>query len=112
MELGHGGLVALDERRSAHEVHEHMWGFIAGESCGNCAPCRVGSMRGLEAARRLSGGDDGPGSRATLRRVLDILGSASLCGLGLGFAPSMESLARVYGDELEPGGVLSGRAGR
>ena len=41
---------------------------------------------------------------ATLRRVVDILGSASLCGLGLGFAPSVESLARVYADELDPDG--------
>lgn len=112
VELGHGGLVALDEGRTAHEVHEHMWGFIAGESCGNCSPCRVGSVRGLELARRIAqgGGDrDGP---AALRGVLDVLGSASLCGLGLGFAPSVESLARVYGDELDAGGVLAGRAGR
>ena len=112
VQLGHGGLVALDEGRSAHEIHEHMWGFIAGESCGNCAPCRVGSMRGLETARRISRAGGDPGAPATLRRLLDILGSASLCGLGLGFAPSVESLARVYGDELDPDGVLSGRAGR
>ena len=110
--LGHGGLVALDEGRSAREVHEHMWGFIAGESCGNCAPCRVGSTRGLEIARRVSRDGVDPGSLATLRRVLDLLGSASLCGLGLGFAPSMESLARVYGPELDPDGVLSRGAGR
>ena len=115
VQLGHGGLVALDEGRSAHEIHEHMWGFIAGESCGNCAPCRVGSMRGLETARRISRAGGDPGAPATLRRVLDILGSASLCGLGLGFAPSRgeprAGLRRRAGPRrgpLRPGRAMTG----
>lgn len=112
VELGHGGLVALDRGRSALEVHEHMWSFIAGESCGNCAPCRIGSRRGLELARRLSGRGARSGTLPSLRRVLDLLGSASLCGLGLGFAPSLESLARVCADDLDSDGVLGGGGGR
>jgi NADH-quinone oxidoreductase subunit F len=107
VELGHGGLVALDDGLAGAALHAHLWGFAADESCGNCAPCRVGSRRGLELARRIA--DEGPSDEllGSLARVLDVVGAASLCGLGLGIAPALRSLLRVYADELDPGGVAS-----
>jgi NADH:ubiquinone oxidoreductase subunit F (NADH-binding)/NADH:ubiquinone oxidoreductase subunit E len=98
--LGHGGLVAIDERRTGAELHEHLWGFAAEESCGNCAPCRVGSRRGLELARRMAAGRDDGRAPAELTGLIGVMETASLCGFGRGLAPVVRSLRRVYGDEL------------
>jgi NADH:ubiquinone oxidoreductase subunit F (NADH-binding) len=105
VELGHGGLVAIDGRRSGAELLEHLWGFAADESCGNCAPCRVGSRRGLELAGRIASEGVREGLLSELERVRGVVGSASLCGLGLGIAPALRSLMRVYADELDPAGA-------
>ena len=49
-DLGHGSLIALDERVDRAALERHFWGFAASESCGTCAPCRLGTRRGLERA--------------------------------------------------------------
>ena len=79
---------------------------MADESCGNCAPCRVGSRRGLELARRMAVEGGRADALAELSHLLDVLEGGSLCGLGRGLAPVVRSLLRVYADELDPGGVV------
>ncbi len=49
-DLGHGSLIALDERVGRDALERHFWRFAASESCGTCAPCRLGTRRGLELA--------------------------------------------------------------
>jgi NADH:ubiquinone oxidoreductase subunit F (NADH-binding) len=44
--LGHASLIAFDDRIPAAELLRHVWRFAALESCGTCAPCRIGSDRG------------------------------------------------------------------
>ena len=44
--LGHASLIAIDDRVPAAELLRHIWSFAAAESCGTCAPCRIGSGRG------------------------------------------------------------------
>ena len=51
-DLGHGSLIALDERVDRDALERHFWRFAASESCGTCAPCRLGTRRGLELAER------------------------------------------------------------
>ena len=104
--LGHGGLVPIGRRPTGSELHEHLWGFVADESCGNCAPCRVGSRRGLELARHMAVEAGRADELAELSHLLDVLEGGSLCGLGRGLAPVVRSLLRVYADELDPGGVV------
>jgi NADH:ubiquinone oxidoreductase subunit F (NADH-binding)/NADH:ubiquinone oxidoreductase subunit E len=101
VELGHGGLVAIDDGVPAAELLTHLWEFAASESCGGCSPCRVGTRRGLELARRIGASDGAGEALEAMRRVLDVMGTASLCGFGLGAAPALRSLLRVYAPELE-----------
>jgi NADH:ubiquinone oxidoreductase subunit F (NADH-binding) len=49
--VGHGGVVAFDERTSALELLHHVFRFGAYESCGKCTRCRVGAARVAELAR-------------------------------------------------------------
>jgi len=51
--LGHGGVVAWDDRVDVRDIAVHLFEFCDAESCGKCFPCRIGGRRGLEIVRRL-----------------------------------------------------------
>ncbi|MFD7845283.1 NADH-ubiquinone oxidoreductase-F iron-sulfur binding region domain-containing protein [Nocardia sp. NPDC059764] len=92
--LGHAGLVAIPEDIAPGELLRELWRFAARESCGACAPCRVGTRRGLELCdTSRSASSDGD---SELDRLLDIMHTASMCAFGVGVADSVRSLLRVY----------------
>jgi bidirectional [NiFe] hydrogenase diaphorase subunit len=91
--LGHGGVVALDERVGAPELVSHLWSFAAAESCGGCSPCRVGSRRGLELAKRAGRGED----RGEHAALCDVMAEASLCAFGKAVPAAVRSALRAYG---------------
>lgn len=92
--LGHGGIVAFDDRVTGAEVLGNLWSFVAAESCGQCSPCRVGSRRGLGLARANAAPDP-----ETARGLLRGMEEASLCAFGRRVPAAVRSLARVYGLE-------------
>jgi NADH:ubiquinone oxidoreductase subunit F (NADH-binding)/NADH:ubiquinone oxidoreductase subunit E len=97
-DLGHGSLVAIDEHVPAHELFLHVWRFAANESCGMCAPCRIGTLRGLEAAQQLAQGE--PPDAATINALLRTMQQGSLCAFGKSVPGVVRSVIDVYGDEL------------
>jgi NADH:ubiquinone oxidoreductase subunit F (NADH-binding) len=93
-DLGHGSLIALDERVDADALRRHFWQFAASESCGTCAPCRLGTRRGLELAKGI--GD--PEAAAGMGEMLAAMERGSLCAFGRGVPPVVRSIDRVYGE--------------
>jgi NADH:ubiquinone oxidoreductase subunit F (NADH-binding)/NADH:ubiquinone oxidoreductase subunit E len=83
--LGHGSLVAIDERTSPRSILDHLWRFGAEESCGACTPCREGTRRGAADPAGATA-DDG---------LLDLMAQASLCGFGRGIPRAIRSLCRA-----------------
>ncbi|SJZ85785.1 NAD-dependent formate dehydrogenase flavoprotein subunit [Marinactinospora thermotolerans DSM 45154] len=81
--LGSGVVLVLDDTVDLASILVRIAAFFRDESCGQCAPCRVGTVRQEEALRRLAGGS---ASRRTELRVLRDVGAAmrdaSICGLG------------------------------
>ena len=68
--------------------------FFRDESCGQCVPCRVGTVRQEEMLRRLD--DDRPlGSAdqelAMLKEIGQVMRDASICGLGHTASSAIES---------------------
>jgi len=100
IQLGHGGLVALPEGADVAALVIHWLEFMREESCGKCVPCRLGSRRGHELARRLAAGED---VRATLERLLDVVSQTSLCAFG-------RLLPRPVLELLEHGKLGGGRS--
>lgn len=97
--VGHGGLVAFDDRTSIRDLAAHVCAFAAYESCGTCTPCRLGAAR---LAAWLGGTGEGDSAQVTRDEVdglVDALATASLCGLGTGLADFLRSLQRHYPDE-------------
>lgn len=89
--LGHAGVVVLDDLTSALALARHLFEFAVAESCGNCAPCRIGTAQ--LASRR---------DREALERLLTTLELGSLCGFGQGVPRPIRDLLREYPQELFP----------
>ncbi len=100
--VGHGGVVAFDDRTSIAELARHVFSFGAYESCGKCTPCRLGA-RGVERifSRVLDLGHTTAEDRADLDATVNALAMTSLCGHGSGLAEFAKSLSLYYGKDLE-----------
>ena len=53
--VGHGGILAFDERTDMRALARHLLEFGAHESCGKCFPCRIGLQRAFEMVDRPGG---------------------------------------------------------
>jgi NADH-quinone oxidoreductase subunit F len=67
--------------------------FFRDESCGQCVPCRVGTVRQEESLQRLAAG--GGAERALLADLAQVMGDASICGLGHTAASALQSALRL-----------------
>jgi formate dehydrogenase iron-sulfur subunit len=100
--VGHGGVVAFDERTSIPELVQHVFDFGAYESCGKCTPCRLGSRRIEEIFRGIVACGAVPAPwRADWQDLTRTLASTSLCGHGTGLAEFSASILRYYASEVE-----------
>ncbi|HEX7292754.1 MAG TPA: NAD(P)H-dependent oxidoreductase subunit E, partial [Conexibacter sp.] len=94
--LGHGGILAFDDRTNMRDVARHLLRFGAHESCGKCFPCRIG----LQRAHAMFGADAPPVDRARLEQLLETLELGSLCAHGGGMPAPMRSLIAHWPEEL------------
>jgi NADH:ubiquinone oxidoreductase subunit F (NADH-binding)/NADH:ubiquinone oxidoreductase subunit E len=89
VELGHGGMIALLAGTDVRALLLHWLEFMHGESCGKCAPCRIGSKRALDMARA------DPSNVRALLPLLEMVGETSLCAFGQRIpVPLAELIAR------------------
>jgi NADH-quinone oxidoreductase subunit F len=65
--------------------------FFRDESCGQCVPCRVGTVRQEEALHRLASGRTLGNEHETLADLAQVMRDASICGLGQTAASAVES---------------------
>jgi NADH:ubiquinone oxidoreductase subunit F (NADH-binding)/NADH:ubiquinone oxidoreductase subunit E len=93
--VGHGSVLAFDERTDMRALARHLLEFGAHESCGKCFPCRIGLQRGLEMVER-----EGPVDKANLEALLETLELGSLCAHGGGMPAPIRSLIAHFPEEL------------
>ncbi len=84
--IGHGGIVVFDDRVDMARQARFAFEFCAGESCGKCTPCRIGSTRGMETMDRVIAGEDVKAGLDLVTDLCDTMKYGSLCALG-GFTP-------------------------
>ncbi|MFH8897219.1 NAD(P)H-dependent oxidoreductase subunit E [Streptomyces coeruleorubidus] len=82
--LGSGVVMAFDDSVPLPRLLLRIAEFFRDESCGQCVPCRVGTVRQEEALHRIveRTGADAAGDIALLREVGRTMRDASICGLG------------------------------
>jgi NADH-quinone oxidoreductase subunit F len=84
--LGSGVVMVHDQHVDLVDQVRRIAAFFRDESCGQCVPCRVGTVRQEEAIDRLVAATRAGGDRTTdlalLRDVGQAMRDASICGLG------------------------------
>lgn len=92
--LGSGVIMAFDETVDLGDILGRIAAFFRDESCGQCVPCRVGTVRQEELIARLRGGNTlgkANDELALLREIGQVMRDASICGLGQTAANAIES---------------------
>ena len=92
--LGSGVVAVFDESVDLVDTLLRIARFFRDESCGQCVPCRVGTVRQEEALHRIAKGG-GPRSTAEelalLGEISQVMKDASICGLGQTAASAVQS---------------------
>ena len=97
--MGSGGLIVMDEDTCMVDIAKFFLEFTVDESCGKCAPCRIGTRRMLEILEKIT---KGQGTMEDLDRLEELaahLKSNSLCALGQTAPNPVLSTLRYFKDE-------------
>jgi len=80
--MGSGGMVVMDENNCMVEIARFFLSFTQSESCGKCAPCRLGTTQLLEILTRITQGEGRIEDLQNIRELGETIITSSLCGLG------------------------------
>jgi NADP-reducing hydrogenase subunit HndC len=80
--MGSGGMIVMDEDDCMVKIARFYLDFTVDESCGKCAPCRIGNKRLGEILDQIIAGKGTMEDIDRLRNLGAVIKDASLCGLG------------------------------
>jgi len=80
--MGSGGMIVMDEDDCMVDIAKFYLGFIVDESCGKCAPCRVGGRTLYNILDRITKGEGQLEDIDKINAIGHAMQKASLCGLG------------------------------
>lgn len=80
--MGSGGMIVIDEDDCMVAMAKFYLEFTVDESCGKCAPCRIGNKRLYEMLDKITLGKAEEGDLVKLRNLANVIKDTSLCGLG------------------------------
>jgi NADH-quinone oxidoreductase subunit F len=94
--LGSGVVMVLDQHVDLVDQLRRIAAFFRDESCGQCVPCRVGTVRQEEVITRLAAGANAA-DLALFGDLALVMRDASICGLGQTAANAIESAVKRLG---------------
>lgn len=97
--IGSGGMVVMDDRVNMAEVMRFFLSFNTDESCGKCAPCRVGGFQLRHLYEELCGGRGEQQTIPQIERIAHAMQAASLCGLGKAAPNPIFSTLRYFRED-------------
>ncbi len=100
--MGSGGMIVMDEDDCMVSMAKFYLEFTVEESCGKCAPCRIGNKRLHEILEQICEGKGTMEELERLRNLSSVIKDASLCGLGQTSPnPVLSTLDNFYEEYLE-----------
>jgi NADH:ubiquinone oxidoreductase subunit F (NADH-binding)/formate hydrogenlyase subunit 6/NADH:ubiquinone oxidoreductase subunit I len=99
--MGSGGLIVMDEDTCMVDIALYFLRFTEEESCGKCAPCRIGTRRMAGILGRIAGGEGAPGDLERLEELASTVKRGSLCGLGQTAPNPVLTTLRYFRDEYQ-----------
>jgi NADP-reducing hydrogenase subunit HndC len=97
--MGSGGMIIMDEDDCMIDVTKFYLEFTVDESCGKCAPCRIGGRTCYNLLDGISKGKGQPGDIDKLRDIGHAMRKASLCGLGQTAPNPVMSTLKYFAEE-------------
>lgn len=84
----------LSQKDTAREAAVNMMRFFADESCGQCTPCRVGTVKAVKLMEATTW------DKETLEDLCQVMADASICGLGQAAPNPIRSVQKYFPQEL------------
>ena len=97
--MGSGGLIVMDEDNCMVDIAKFFLEFTVDESCGKCAPCRIGGRQMLVLLDKINRGKAKKKDLEQLKKIALAMQKASLCGLGQTAPNPVLSTLKFYEDE-------------
>jgi len=97
--MGSGGMIVMDEDDCVVDIAKFYMTFCVDESCGKCAPCRIGTKQMLEILTKISKGTGTEDDLLKLEKIGKAMTKASLCMLGGSAANPTLSTIRHFREE-------------
>ena len=99
--LGSGVIMLFDDRVDLGDILIRIASFFRAESCGQCVPCRIGTIRQEEALHRLvaarkKGADAATREVGLINDLAMVMRDASICGLGQTAASAVQSALQKF----------------
>jgi formate dehydrogenase len=92
--IGSAAVIVLSQKDSARDAALNMMRFFEHESCGQCTPCRVGTAK---AAKLM---EARVWDNITLEDLSQVMGDASICGLGQAAPNPIRTVQKYFAHEL------------
>jgi formate dehydrogenase len=93
--IGSAAIVILSEHDRASDAARNLMQFFSRESCGQCTPCRVGTVK---AATLM---EQGRWDQPLLKELSGVMVDASICGLGQAAPNPVLSVMKYFPREIE-----------
>lgn len=97
--MGSGGMIVMDEDDCMVDIAKFFMKFCFDESCGKCAPCRVGTAQALNILEKITAGKGKIQDIELLKKICHAMKEASLCGLGQTAPNPLLSSLKYFEDE-------------
>ncbi|MDR1893629.1 MAG: NADH-quinone oxidoreductase subunit NuoF [Spirochaetales bacterium] len=97
--MGSGGMIVMSETDCIVDVTKFYMDFCVEESCGKCAPCRIGTKKLYNILNRISKGQGVMEDIAKMEQIGEAMKKAALCGLGQTAANPVLSTLRYFRNE-------------
>jgi NADH-quinone oxidoreductase subunit F len=98
---GSGGVIVLDDSRDMVWVLNNINEFYAHESCGQCTPCREGSLWMKKITDRMLNGGGVTEDPRTLKTIGDNIAGRTICAFGEACAWPTQSFVEKFPEEFE-----------
>jgi ferredoxin len=99
--MGSGGMIVMDEDDCIVDVAKFYLEFTVEESCGKCAPCRIGGRKLYNILDKISKGNGTPEDLEKIKSIGHTMQKASLCGLGQTAPNPALSSMHYFADEYK-----------
>jgi len=99
--MGSGGLIVMDKTDCMVDIAKFYLEFCVDESCGKCAPCRIGGYQMLSLLRKVTEGTAEDADIKDIGKIAKAMQKASLCALGQTAPNPVLSTMRYFKEEYD-----------